>query len=715
MQKQAFIPKARLIQILGEHLIKDATVGLLELIKNSYDADAKNVEVKLSSLGTPKAKIQIMDDGYGMDTKAFLEKWMNPASGHKQIQKERQKRTTLGRLPLGEKGVGRFAAQQIGNNLQLLSKTKEMKEELCVKIDWTDFDDPDKDLNEVKIEYATRDPLLFNSKKTGMYLEITNLKAQWSEREIERLSNSLMRMKSPFKGADDFNIKLTFEDCPEYVKKYEDLGLSDILEKANYKFYGIVDQKGLLEYEYNFNIPGLKKTHREGRCNLIEEFGNIGKDAIICGGFILNFHVYDLSSRTLKNSGINDRELIRDICGISVFRDGMRILPYGEPGNDWLKLDYRRIQRPGQTFSNDQVIGMVEINQTENPNLIDKTNREGLIENDEYRGFKQLIFGAIEVLEVEMLDDRKRSKPSKEKDPQEEIEKAFSGIKTFLQDIIDKAEATKDQKIKDNAGQIVSVVQKGVEDLKISIGDQVDIFEIERNTLLNLAGTGLAAERFTHEFARIVSGANAALERLVRRIATQVEDDPKTKKEIDIIRVALEALRNDIRLLGPMFYVKKAAREKELDIKQIIDNTISLQEISLEKGVVDREVIGDSFVVVMREGSCMQVFNNLFDNSIYWLSKKTEKDRRQIKLILDKKNKAVYFSDNGPGVVSKYQDKIFEPFFSMKGEEGRGLGLYIASEIMQEKKWGIFLVDKDEYPGLLNGANFKIVFGEKHE
>ena len=119
----SFTPKARLIKILGEHLIKDATVGLLELVKNSYDADSTCCEIKMISLNKSNARIIIKDNGFGMDLETFLKRWMNPATGHKEEQKQRRERTRLGRLPLGEKGVGRFAAQQIGNRLTLISKS----------------------------------------------------------------------------------------------------------------------------------------------------------------------------------------------------------------------------------------------------------------------------------------------------------------------------------------------------------------------------------------------------------------------------------------------------------------------------------------------------------------------------------------------------------------------------------------------------------------
>lgn len=230
----------------------------------------------------------------------------------------------------------------------------------------------------------------------------------------------------------------------------------------------------------------------------------------------------------------------------------------------------------------------------------------------------------------------------------------------------------------------------------------------------------MAAERFTHEFARLVSGANSSLERLRKLIEAEIIKIPretftKINKEINTIGGALEALRNDIRLLGPMFYIKRVANDKQLNIRQIIDNTLLLQENALKKERIDVEIEGESFIVTMREGSCMQVFNNLIDNAVFWLSRKSENDDKKIKIILDHKSNSVFVSDSGPGVVSRYRDKIFEPFFSMKGEDGRGLGLYIIREILQEKNWDIILVNQENFSGLLKGANFKIIFTTEKE
>lgn len=698
--KQAFKPKARLIQILGEHLIKDATVGLLELVKNCYDADATKVEVLMSGLNSQTGQIAIRDNGSGMDRDTFLEKWMNPASGHKQLQKDRQARTSLGRLPLGEKGVGRFAAQQIGNHLNMVSRTSNADTELHVQIDWSAFEDYKKDLDEVMIGYELRQAQVFNNNHSGTLLEITKLKTEWKEADVRRVANSLKRMKSPFKGANDFDISLKFENCPDEFYKYENLEITDILDKAHYKLFGIVDKSGVLDFEYDLNFPGQDRIRREGQVDL-NEFSDVAdlQKPLECGGFIVNLQHYrkDLAGK----SGFSRRD-VEELCGVSVYRDGIRILPYGERGNDWLKLDNRRIQKT-DAIGNDTIIGMVEINQTENLKLTDKTNREGLIENLAYHQLEKLVLATIQTLENERDKDKTRTKKDK---PKETIDGTITDVKTKLSDVAAKVAQSNDSEIIKTA-PLIDSVGNDVEELKKQIDQTVEGYEHVHKMLSNLAGTGLAAERFTHEFARLISGALASLERL-RKVVDW--NNPRIKKEIETIYGALEALRNDIRLLGPMFYIKKVARAKPLDMKQIIQNTLSLQQHWLQKESISVHVEGDSFSVVMREGSCMQVINNLIDNAIFWLSRKSETDKREIRVILDAQNNAVYVSDNGAGVVERWRDKIFEPFFSMKGEEGRGLGLYIAKEILEENNWGIFLVDKEDHPGLLKGASFKVVF-----
>ncbi|HRI34254.1 MAG TPA: HAMP domain-containing sensor histidine kinase, partial [Saprospiraceae bacterium] len=526
--------------------------------------------------------------------------------------------------------------------------------------------------------------------------------------EIKKISNSLRRMKSPFKGANDFNVKFILENCPEEFQKYANLETSDILDKAHYSFFAIVSEEGVVDFDYRFKMLGFKERKDSGQEDISKVTGKKINNSIKIGDFVINLHAYDKDKNILNKS---ERDDLDEWSGVNVYRDGIRIMPYGEKGNDWLNLDNRRVQNPGKRLGNDRIIGMIELNQDTNGHLKDKTNREGLIEDEYYQKFRSLILQTITIFEGILYADRRMVHPQKQKTTNEKIEIRVADVKTDLDEIKKKVEESDEQTAAETIPLFNKVGQQ-VTELKQQVTDTIDELEKDKQILFNLAGTGLAAERFTHEFARLVSGALSSLERLKKRIDLH---DAKTKKEVDSINGALEGLRNDIRLLGPMFYIKKVAKEKELDLREIIQNTISLQEPFIDKAGIAMSVQGDSFNVKMREGSCMQIFNNLIDNAIFWSSRKSETDKKEIKIILDEKEKSVYVSDSGPGVATRYRDKIFDPFFSMKSEDGRGLGLYIVKEILDEKNFRIYLVTEEDYTGLLPGASFKIAFNDNKE
>ncbi len=572
------------------------------------------------------------------------------------------------------------------------------------------FEDYEKNLSEVEVEYTYEKATEFKPDESGTILEISNLKSKWTWKDIERVSNTLKRMKSPFKGANDFDVTLQFINCPTEFEKYADLELSDILEKAHYKLFGLIDKNGIMQFEYDSNVPDSEKIRREGEIDL-KSFGLKLNEKLNCGGFAVNLHHYSKDGKSLQKSGINKKD-IEKLSGVSVYRDGIRILPCGESGNDWLKLDNERIQKT-DFIGNDTIIGMVELNQAENPLLKDKTNREGLIENDEYYQFETLVFKTVDFLYKEKKSDKPK-KPKPIIKPEAEVGKQLDEAKKIISDLTAKFSQSSNTEMQNFAAELKNVGSQ-FDGIKTQVAQTVEDFESVNKQLFSLAGTGLAAERFTHEFARLVSGANSSLVRLrnqIQLVSQRItpEKFAKINKEIDTIGGALEALRNDIRLLGPMFYIKRVASDKELNIRQIIDNTLLLQENAINKEGINIEVEGESFTVTMREGSCMQIFNNLIDNAVFWLSRKSENDDKNIKIILDHKSNSVFVSDSGPGVVSRYRDKIFEPFFSMKGEDGRGLGLYIIKEILQEKNWDIILVNQEDFSGLLKGASFKIIF-----
>ena len=109
----------------------------------------------------------------------------------------------------------------------------------------------------------------------------------------------------------------------------------------------------------------------------------------------------------------------------------------------------------------------------------------------------------------------------------------------------------------------------------------------------------------------------------------------------------------------------------------------------------------------------MQLLINLFDNSVYWLQPMDIPDKT-IEVYLDGNAGQMIFSDNGPGVRKDDVPYIFEPFFSGKGEDGRGLGLYIARQLLERHAYSIELADIASEKRL-SGANFVINFVANEE
>lgn len=730
--KQSFVPKARLVSVLGEQLIRDARVGLLELVKNAYDADATKVIIQLHGLMRPETTVIIIeDDGTGMDKETVLGKWLEPATGHKEDAKAQGIRTPrFNRLPLGEKGVGRFAAQRLGRKLELVTR-KRGAAEIVLKVDWDDFEKAESYLHEVKVDWEERVPQVFTGDTAGTRLIMRMARSAWSDNDVRVVSEGLKRLMSPFRPVNDFQIELLVPDYP----KYEDLDPGDLLKSAHAVFQGLVDSDGIMDAEYVFQVPGFPEHKQEFTSEDLRAYDPEWIPVTrrpLCGGFYFYFYLWHRTEGVLRLTGASRKDLDKQ-CGVNIFRDGMRVLPYGEEDDDWLSLDQRRYMQPGEAIGRKAILASIEITQEENKALHDKTNREGLIENRAFLDLRGLVLALVKVVENEwkkdrdVIEGRKREKrevaarPALEKLQAELVNlQSFSGLTQAAIERVSnalakgKADPNTILELSNALSQLrtaIPVVEATASNSQDQLEQTVSDLEDQRDLLLGLAGIGLAAERFTHEFARLTREASD----LIKRIQSN-ELPPKAYSDINALSAIIDALRNDIKALGPMFYVRRATREKELSILAAINNARILNQRSFDEAKVDFSFSGDDFTVVMREGPLTQVFNNLFDNATFWLSRKSDENNRRLRVLIDSPRQEVVVSDNGPGINPRYVSRVFEPFFTTK-TDGRGLGLYIIREILAEKKFGIRLLEPDELRigKFTTGAAFLLTFRDLSE
>lgn len=201
--------------MLGEQLIKNERIALIELIKNAYDADAEWVKISFLNFKkeyelTPKSKILIEDSGHGMTEEIIVKHWLNPATPEKMIRKEKTPKTKKGRIIQGEKGIGRFALLKLGRKITIVTRTETEQVEHVVEYDFSKYDDDflsengkkkELFLDDLTVSMVSRNPETILEKKTivgtreidvpahGTYIEISDLKGSWSEQKIREIYN----------------------------------------------------------------------------------------------------------------------------------------------------------------------------------------------------------------------------------------------------------------------------------------------------------------------------------------------------------------------------------------------------------------------------------------------------------------------------------------------------------------------------------------------
>ena len=187
-----FKTRARIIQQLGEQLIRNEATALLELVKNSYDADASKCTIRiLHPTDTDKGEIIISDNGEGMDYNTLSTVWLEIGTSFKDDLKKDPLKTRspkYHRLRLGEKGIGRLGVHRLGREIEIITKTRNSLE--CVlRVDWETIE-KSRYIEDIPVEIIKRDPEEFLS-GSGTKITIRRLKTPWDRRMARDCARSI--------------------------------------------------------------------------------------------------------------------------------------------------------------------------------------------------------------------------------------------------------------------------------------------------------------------------------------------------------------------------------------------------------------------------------------------------------------------------------------------------------------------------------------------
>lgn len=662
-----FKPRARLLLQLGDQLIKNESIALVELVKNSYDADANKVDIYMEHVDNADEGIIIIeDDGYGMDAETVENVWMEPGSDFKSEKfRKREVSPKYKRLPIGEKGIGRFGVHKLGNQIELVTK-KDGAKEVFVKIDWSVFNNY-RYLDDVPIKIIVREqPLLFKNGKTGTSITISDLRKGWTRGVARSVKRTITALVSPFEANDSFNAKFDIADKPGWFEGLLEWG--DIKDYALFNFKATIAGSKIKKFDYSFtpwaSMPKISGRDTDKDNAIVSKFLELedsdGRKFSLndydIGDVIFEGYIFDRDAFVLR-LGVSDKTGFKNYLdnnsGIRVFRDGLRVYDYGEPENDWLGLDLRRVNQPTKRLSNNIILGAIYLKRSDSSDLIEKTNREGFVENGAYTAFRDSILHTLNIVETLRFSDKQKLREIYGPTPKSEpVLNVLGDLKDYVEKNVREDNVKK---------EIVAGLVKIEEDYK----------RINEN-LLKAAGAGLSMSVVVHE-----------VEKIILEVAKVLKAENASERAMNLVK-HLEKLID-----GYSAIIRKSTQTNE-DVREVIDQALTNTEYRLSSHKVEvikayKKYKGTSRTKVAR-GLVIGSIMNIIDNSIYWLEKAGRKKKKIYIDVSEEENGFlnIIIADNGTGFLLPTEE-ITEPFVSAK-PGGIGLGLHIASEIMAAQK-----------------------------
>ncbi len=691
------------IRNIGEQSVSNKIQAVLELVKNSYDADATSCEVIFYGVRTKNKKIKIekisiKDDGIGMTKTDIQTKLLTVGTSSKRLGILSPK---FLRRVSGEKGMGHYSVQRLGNKIRYASTPEILEDRLVtdedkkstyvLEIDWNQYKDGlDFEKIQNKFEITTREKTL------GTRIEITDLKDEWNAvgegNDLELLSASVQNLVLPKKlqtsedhgffpivGVMGFEINL-----PEKGRTLLDYALYKIdakLRGQKVDFTMFERQKNEEEFK---QLPTIDPLIIEGiSC------GDADVEIYWFPGGVTKWTMGAMAPRILKDQ-------LKEYSGIKIYNDNVRIMPYGEPNNDWLGLDTRKSgSESGGKVRNKHLIGFVTLSREKNREIIETTSRQALEENKAFQWLKTLLIKVIEQLE------KVRQEKEANKDEIHHTNLAMIEINHVMERILQE-DIYKDSK-KEYIQQLKNTL-KHIESAEKEKTESLETFAENIEMYRNLSTVGTQVIAFNHEIINPIRFIKHVLESFKDK---KISNLPEVQSQIDrCIQHAENSLNwaNFIREFSSLLSGASAAsKSTTINIQNMINELrtgfASILEVSNIK-IEEPIFIGEVPKIKMKRSSLESILINLISNSIRALKKVNRNKIIRIEVSTTPSDVVINFQDNGIGIPDENRKRIFDPFFTTytdPEDKGTGMGLTIIKEIVENEYGGKIRLKKTIY------------------
>lgn len=694
----------RLEKTLSADLTIEQRAGYLQRFKQ-HGASSSELSAYLDAFLRNDFWIEVSDTGLGMSADELRDKFMMVGTPNKLVKKTQADRTIL-----GEKGIGRLSMMKLGQVAKLRSKVPGAQSWNAIEFDWKKFDQPGAELGDVLFEVEDGEPDAEDVQ--GTVIHITELLANWSaakvtdflNKYVRRLQDPFARRRRPYPIDVVLNEhRLAISPIPAWL-----LEVAQFRCEISFTPHAEDSQSVALRRE----VTWKGGASPESRTWTLDELAALaGVPVETCrnlGPFTASCYWFNraLIVGTLDHPKTRMLAELNVWCGgFAVYRDGFRVGQTGGMEDDWLEWDGKALKTKGFMLNRYQTVGTVSISSKRNPRLIDAANRERLVSCPEQTLLVGLL-GDIIVKDLRSHIDAIKQVEVKQAIAEMSAEESLKRSEVSLANTLTTVEEI--------AASLPSSLQPKLEEVRRTLQSQIEYVETIRSglqlaretrvELLELANIGLVVEIVVHELTRLTQSTGDLLLNMRRATAA----DAATMDLIDNLQSQIKATSKRISSVDVLSPSGRNRRERFNVVAQL-RTVVSGFEARFQRHAVGCEVLVDGepattqiFEVRLVRGLIAQVLENLLTNSVYWVQQglKRGEERRHIVVELDTRASVVMVTDNGPGIDPSHAESIFRPYFSMR-RRGKGLGLYIARELVEYHGGRLYLEASGEADGRL--------------
>ena len=686
---------------LGEELIPNPDQGILELVKNSYEADATICEIELLNTEEMGGSIVISDNGMGMDLETLQSGWLVIGKSEKEGASDRTPEHK--RLRVGSKGLGRLAALRLGSHVELTTRPKsEPNIEHAVSMCWDDYDTVDS-VEDVSLSPTTQK----TASEQGTKITISNLKVKIGKREINRLARELLLLSDPFDTKTSFRPKLLgtgFADQEKQVNEqfFEDAEffLKASLDEHGYASAQLVDWKGSTVAIASHSDISKHRQKLEISERSPDE-PNLSTDIPYQKSVPTNFELWifqlDPQSFSAKNREDNSgqiRKWLEAAGGVHMYHRSLRVAPYGDKGDDWLKINFFRSRNPQVRPSTRTVIGRV-IAEDSDSLLLQKTDRLGFLENEAFLNLRQFAINTLEWVANFRLGTVEIKQEQAKRDIKPKIANAMKRVKEIIEINIPDPVPRKETLLV-------------VEDYEKVTEKEVKILNEELQLYRSLATAGTTAAIFAHESGREINTLKGQVGILNAKMQKYIESEIYLKYFSGTF-TNIQKLASSVQGFAkyPIYLLKKEKRSQgKVEIHQVINDVISLFYPFLESSNTTIELDRVNTALNLRGSTALveAILINLITNAINAFNAKDAPiQNRKIVIRTESNENFIWLRvmDNALGIQGLTIDEIW-----LAGKtttrSGTGLGLKIAKDSVVDLGGQISVIAN----GQLGGAEF---------